>query len=111
MLPLVFIPLAVLLFVLEPVLASRGEGGALGDGGVGGRLQAAKAALTDRVSALGRYLRLCWHVGLGVMVVVVALLVVLVNQKSEFLCKRRRARFLLCARGSHLLLRHSVVSF
>ena len=49
---LVLIPLAVLLFALEPVLASRGEGGGLGGGGGGGPLlQAAKAVLADRVSA------------------------------------------------------------
>lgn len=58
----VLIPLAVLLFALEPVLASRGGGGA------GGPLQVAKAALTDRVSPLALF----WvclggvvHVGLG----------------------------------------------
>ena len=45
----VLIPLAVLLFALEPVLASRGGGGA------GGPLQVAKAALTDRVSPLALF--------------------------------------------------------
>eukprot|EP00752_Nemacystus_decipiens_P012177 g10795.t1 len=52
---LVLIPLAALLFTLEPVLASRREGGGLG-GGVGGSLLAAKAALTDRAAKARRVL-------------------------------------------------------
>lgn len=44
---LVLVPLAVLLFALEPVLASRGRGRGLGRG----PLHTAKAALSDSVSA------------------------------------------------------------